>query len=68
MAEREKEATPGSWETSGTESQRIMRFVPPVVTAIQMLEDIASEPAERGTDELPDTGVLGRAANWDCPE
>jgi hypothetical protein len=68
MAERDMEAIPGSWETSGTESQRIMRFEPPLVTATQMLEDSASAPAESGADELFDTVLLGRAANWACPE
>jgi hypothetical protein len=68
MAERDMEVMPGSWETSGTESQKITRLEPPVVIATQMLEDVASAPAERGTDELADTGLLGRAANWACPE
>lgn len=36
----------------------------PVVTAIQRSEDRASEAAEKGVEELLDTGELGRAANW----
>jgi hypothetical protein len=48
----------------------MMRFddAPPVVTAIQTLEDMAIAPAERGVDEFPDTGEVGRAANCACPE
>ena len=68
MAERDMEVMPGSWETSGTESQKITRLEPPVVIVAQMLEDIASTPAERGTDALPDTGLFVRGANWACPE
>jgi hypothetical protein len=67
MAERDREATPpGSWDISGTESQRIMRLDDelPVVTAIQRSEDRASAAAEKGVEELLDTGELGRAANW----
>lgn len=40
---------------------------PPVVTATQMLEEMASEAAENGVDELPDTGEVGRAENCACP-
>ncbi len=39
-----------------------------VVTAIQMLEDMAIEPADRGFDELLDAGLVGRAENCACPE
>ena len=66
MAERDKEVAPGSWDMSGTESQRMMRLddEPPVVTASQTLEEMASAPADKGADELPDAGEVGRAANW----
>lgn len=69
MAERDKEVAPGSWDMSGTESQRMMRLdeAPPVVTATQMLEEIASAPADNGVDELPDAGEVGRDANCACP-
>ena len=40
----------------------------PVVTAIQRLEDMAIEPAERGFDELLDAAEVGRAENCACPE
>jgi hypothetical protein len=66
-AERDNEDIPGSWDKSGTESQRMMRWLP-FVTAIQRLEDMAIEPAERGVDELLDAGVVGRAENCACPE
>jgi hypothetical protein len=70
MAERDKEAAPGSWDMSGTVSQRIMRSddAPPVVTATQMLEEMAMEPADKGVDELADGGEVGRVANCPCPE
>ena len=67
IAERDNEDIPGSWDKSGTESQRMMRLLP-VVTAIQRLEDMAIEPAERAVDELLDAGVVGRAENCACPE
>lgn len=67
IAERDNEDTPGSWDTSGTESHRMMRLFP-VVTAIQRLEDMAIEPAERGFDELLDAAEVGRAENCACPE
>jgi hypothetical protein len=66
-AERDNEDIPGSWDKSGTESQRMMRLLP-VVTAIQRLEDMAIEPAEKGVDELLDAGEVGRAENCACPE
>jgi hypothetical protein len=68
IAERDIEDMPGSWETSGAESQRTMRLDDPlpVVTAIQTLEDMAIAPAENGV-ELPDGGDVGRAANCGCP-
>ncbi len=68
MTDRDMEDIPGSWETSGTESHRIMRLEPPLVIETQMLEDSASEPAERGIDEFAETVVLGRVANWAFPE
>jgi hypothetical protein len=37
------------------------------VTAIQTLEEMASAPAEKGVDELPDTGEVGMAANCGGP-
>ena len=67
MAERDKEETPGSWDMSGTESQRMMRLLPDV-TATQRLSDMAIEPAEKGVGELLDGWEVGRAANWACPE
>ena len=67
IAERDNEDTPGSWDMSGTESQIMMRSLP-VVTAIQRLEDMAIEPAEKGVDELLDAGEVGRAENCACPE
>lgn len=45
----------------------MMRLLP-VVTAIQRLEDMAIEPAEKGVDELLDAGEVGRAENCACPE
>jgi len=67
MAERDNEDIPGSWDTSGIESHKIMRLLP-VVTAIQRLEDMAIEPAEKGVGELFDAGEVGRAENCACPE
>ena len=54
---------------SGAESQRMMRLDDAllVVTATQTLEEMASAPAARGVDELPDTGEVGRAANCGSP-
>jgi hypothetical protein len=67
MAERDKEDMPGSWDTSGTESQRMMRLddALPVVTAIQTFEEMAIAPAEMGADEL--LGEVGSATNCGCP-
>ena len=69
MAESDKEDMPGSWDTSGTESQKMMRLddALPVVTAIQTSEEMAIAPAEMGVDELLDAWEVGRAANCGCP-
>jgi hypothetical protein len=69
IAERDKEDMPGSWDTSGTESQRMTRLddALPVVTAIQTFEETAIAPAEIGADELLDEGEVGSATNCGCP-
>jgi hypothetical protein len=40
---------------------------PPVVTAIQTLEEMANELADNGVEALLDVGEVGRAANCACP-
>lgn len=69
-SEREPAVPEGSCETSGTESQRIMRlFEDPEDTAAQTFEESASELAESGVpDELLPTGVVGRLENPAWPE
>lgn len=69
MAERDKEDMPGSCDTSGTESQRMMRLddALPVVTATQIFEEMAIAPADIGVDELLDEGEVGSATNCGCP-
>jgi hypothetical protein len=54
----------GSWETSGTESQNIMRDEPEVKAAQTLLAS-AKELAGRGMEEL--IGMEGKFENAGCP-
>jgi len=60
MSRSESEGAPGSWPTSGTESQRTMRLLEPVDTETHTFDERASALAGRGTalDEF-EAGVLG---------
>lgn len=62
---RGREIADGSWATSGTESQNIMRDEP-VVKAAQTLLASAKELAGREMEEF--IGVEGRLKNAGCPE
>jgi len=65
MSRREREEEMGRLEVSGTASQRMKRFLLEE-TAIQMLEDMKRELAERGVEELVD-GADGRPAKAAWP-
>ena len=64
---RGRDIDDGSWDTSGTESQNIMREEPePEVRATQILLESAIELAGRGMEEL--IGTEGRFEKAGCPE
>ena len=71
MSRRASELAPplGSWETSGTPSQRIMRWPldPPTETAAQTLVAMASELPGRFIEVFP-IGAEGSGENADWPE
>lgn len=56
---------PGSWETSGTELQKMTRSEPDCMES-QTFEESASDCEVTGVEELP-TGDVGRGANCGAP-
>lgn len=59
----------GSWETSGTDSQKTTRLLEePELAIIHTLEESASALADKGVDEFATRGEEGREMNVDSPE